>query len=68
MTYDFDALLDRRNSNSIKWDKYGDRDVLPLWVADMDFAIAPEIQQALSDRLKHPVLATHRHPMRCMTH
>jgi len=55
MTYDFDALLDRRNSNSIKWDKYGDRDVLPLWVADMDFAIAPEIQQALSDRIKHPV-------------
>lgn len=55
MTYDFDVLLDRRNSNSIKWDKYGDRDVLPLWVADMDFAIAPEIQQALSDRLEHPV-------------
>jgi len=55
MTYDFDTLLDRRNSNSIKWDKYGDQDVLPLWVADMDFAIAPEIQQALSDRLKHPV-------------
>jgi len=55
MNYDFDAVYDRRNTGSIKWDKYQGQDVIPLWVADMDFAIAPEIQQALSDRLKHPV-------------
>ena len=55
MNYDFDVVYDRRDTGSIKWDKYVDQDVIPLWVADMDFAIAPEIQQALTDRLQHPV-------------
>lgn len=56
MNYDFDELHERRNTGSLKWDKYGDNDVLPLWVADMDFAMAPEIQQALQERLQHPVI------------
>jgi len=55
MNYDFDVVYDRRDTGSIKWDKYPGQDVIPLWVADMDFAIAPEIQRALADRLKHPV-------------
>ena len=36
MTYDFDRLIDRRGTHSDKWQKYGP-DVLPLWIADMDF-------------------------------
>jgi len=53
--YDFDQLLDRANSDSIKWAKYADRDILPMWVADTDFAVAPSIQQALIRRANHPV-------------
>ena len=53
--YDFDQAINRRGSGSIKWEKYGDRDILPMWVADTDFAVAPAIQQALSERVAHPV-------------
>ena len=53
--YDFDQVIDRSNSGSAKWEKYRDRDILPMWVADSDFAVAPEIQQALHQRVEHPV-------------
>jgi len=39
----------------MKWEKYGSRDVLPMWVADMDFAIAEPIQAALAKRIEHPM-------------
>ncbi len=52
MRYDFDTLRDRRGSDSAKWKKYGD-DVLPLWVADMDFVSAEPILQALHERVDH---------------
>ena len=42
----FDEVPERRGTHSLKWDKYGDRDVLPLWVADMDFRSPPEIIEA----------------------
>ncbi len=45
---------DRRNSDSVKWGFYGD-DVLPLWVADMDFTSPPEVMQALHERVSHGV-------------
>lgn len=51
----FDQIIDRTNTGSLKWDKYKDTDILPLWVADMDFPVANEIQQALMQRLEHPV-------------
>jgi cystathionine beta-lyase len=51
--YDFDVQIDRRNSGSIKWDLFGD-DVLPLWVADMDFPVMDEIITALNSRINHP--------------
>ncbi len=54
MTIDFDKVWERRNTSSIKWDKYA-KDVIPLWVADMDFAVAPAITDALAERIKHPV-------------
>jgi cystathionine beta-lyase len=53
--YDFDQIIDRRNSSSAKWEKYRDRDILPMWVADADFAVAPAIQQAVIERAQHPV-------------
>jgi cystathionine beta-lyase len=50
---DFDHLVSRRGSDSVKWKKYPD-DVLPLWVADMDFPSHPQIIAAMIERLAHP--------------
>ena len=52
---DFDSPIDRRQTNSMKWDKYGDRDVIPLWVADMDFRSPPSVIDALSRHAAHGV-------------
>lgn len=54
MKYDFDKIIDRKNSNCLKWDTV-EEGVLPMWVADMDFAIADPILMALKKRLEHPV-------------
>ena len=51
--YDFDRMIDRRNTDSIKWDVKENE--LPMWVADMDFPAAPEIVESFYDRLRHPV-------------
>jgi cystathionine beta-lyase len=51
---DFDALIERRRTDSFKWDLYGD-DALPLWVADMDFASPPPVVEALAARAAHGV-------------
>jgi len=53
--FDFDQVIDRSNTSSLKWEKYRGRDILPMWVAESDFAIAPPIQQALLERARHPV-------------
>lgn len=55
MSYDFDTLHPRHGTGSTKWSRYPE-DVLPMWVADMDFAAAPEIIDALRQRLEHPLL------------
>jgi cystathionine beta-lyase len=54
MAFHFDQSIDRRDGDSSKWRKYGP-EVLPLWVADMDFAVAPAIVDALKARIEHPV-------------
>jgi cysteine-S-conjugate beta-lyase len=51
MTYDFDTPVDRRNTDSQKWQKYAGREVIPLWVADMDFRSPPEVVAALHARV-----------------
>ncbi len=51
MTFDFDTPVDRTATDSQKWQKYAGRDVLPLWVADMDFRCAPPILAALHERV-----------------
>lgn len=53
MTYDFDKIISRRGTNCVKWDEFTDPDIIPLWVADMDFETAPSVQQALLKRMQH---------------
>jgi cysteine-S-conjugate beta-lyase len=53
--YDFDEIIDRRGTASEKWDKYQGRDIIPLWVADMDFRSPPAIIEALHERIDHGV-------------
>jgi cystathionine beta-lyase len=54
MKYDFDRVIERRGTDSYKWKDYGD-DVLPMWVADMDFVSAEPIIQALHQRIDHGI-------------
>jgi len=51
----FDDLIPRKSTNSLKWDRYIDTDILPVWVADMDFEVAEPIQAALKERIEHPI-------------
>ena len=53
--YNFDAIIDRRGTDCLKWDSNSSPDIHPMWVADMDFAVAPQIQKAMEKRLSHPV-------------
>jgi len=52
---DFDTVRSRKNTASLKWDKYRGQDVLPFWVADMDFKVAEPIQKAIEKRVAHGV-------------
>lgn len=52
----FEQVIDRRGGDSIKWNRYAGRDVLPMWVADMDFAASPAVVEAIEHRLAHGVL------------
>jgi len=58
--YDFDRIIDRRRTNSEKWDLvgrlFGTEDALPMWVADMDFPCPEPVLEALRKRLDHPIL------------
>ena len=55
MKYNFDELTKRRGTGCVKWDEAPSPDVIPMWVADMDFAVAPAIQEAIRKRAEHPV-------------
>jgi len=58
--YNFDCVIDRRDTDAVKYEgldaMFGRHDVTPLWIADLDFAVCPDIIKALSHRLEHPVL------------
>ena len=60
MTYNFDEIIDRRNTGAVKVERckalYGSEDVLPLWVADMDFRTPDFIIEAIRERCEHPIL------------
>ncbi len=55
MKYDFDTIIPRRGTNSYKWDSGSDDELLPMWVADMDFRTAPSVIEALSLRVQHGI-------------
>ena len=56
--YNFDKLLDRVGTDCVKWDmrekKFGTTDIIPMGIADMDFEILPELQEAMVKRASHP--------------
>ena len=62
MKYNFDEIIPRRGTNSYKWDSAGDADVLPMWVADMDFRTAPPVVEALRKRVEHGIFGYVRVP------
>lgn len=53
--FDFDEMICRRGTNSVKWDEAGDAGVLPMWVADMDFRTAPVVREAVERRAAHGI-------------
>jgi len=53
--YDFDTPVERRRTASLKWEKYKGRDIIPLWVADMDFRSPPAVINALKQRVDYGV-------------
>jgi len=59
MSFDFDRIVPREHTAAVKWDArqgyFGTEDVLPMWVADMDFAAPEAVTQALVERALHPV-------------
>ena len=55
MKYDFENCPDRAGTGSLKWERFGGRDVVPMWVADMDFTSPPEVIDALRSRVAHGV-------------
>lgn len=57
--YDFDTVIDRRGSGASKYEElramFGRDDLIPLWIADMDFAVCPQISESLRERMSHPI-------------
>lgn len=62
MEYDFSRPTDRRGTNSYKWDSAPEADIIPLWVADMDFETFPGITEALQRRVAHGIFGYTRVP------
>ncbi|MFM4942027.1 MalY/PatB family protein [Aeromonas bivalvium] len=58
--FDFDREIDRSGTMSLKWDKYKEQDVLPMWVADTDFVSPPAVIEALTERVAHGVFGYSR--------
>lgn len=62
MKYDFDTVVPRRGTNSYKWDSMPREDILPMWVADMDFRTAPAVTDAIRKRAGHGIFGYTRVP------
>lgn len=62
MEYDFSRPTDRRGTDSYKWDSAPEADIIPLWVADMDFETFPGITEALQRRVAHGIFGYTRVP------
>ncbi len=67
MQYDFNRVIDRNNTACLKWDcrkeNFGTEDLIPLWIADMDFPAPPAVTMAIKERAMHPIYGyTYRTP------
>ncbi|MFW6381134.1 MAG: MalY/PatB family protein [Bacillota bacterium] len=66
MQYDFDKVIDRKNTACEKWDglksRFGREDILPYWVADMEFPAPPPVIKALTDRARHGIFGYNARP------
>ena len=66
MTYDFNTVIDRTGTNALKYEAleelYGRKDLLPLWIADMEFQAPPFVISAMKKRLEHPILGYTKTP------
>ena len=62
MAYDFDCVIDRAGTNATKLQKYADSNILPFWIADMDFAVPDFILEPLRERLDHPIVGYTKKP------
>ena len=51
----FDEVIDRADSGSVKWARYAGKDIIPMWVADMDISSPPAVVDALRARVDHEV-------------
>ena len=51
MKYDFDTIVERRHTHSTKWLKFSDPNIIPMWIADMDFACPKEITDPMRERV-----------------
>lgn len=63
----FDEAINRRSTGSDKWDKYSNTDIIPMWVADMDFRAPPEVLQAIADRNQHGIYGYQSKPLDLLT-
>ena len=65
--YNFDQVINRKNTNSVKYDgdKMQDPQMIPMWVADMDFETLPEVKEALVKRAEHGIFG-YANPTRCV--
>lgn len=55
MNSNFDNIIERRETNSLKWDKYAGTNIIPMWVADMDFQSPPAVMELLHKRIDHGI-------------
>lgn len=64
MKYDFDTLIDRTRTDSLKWKNlektYGSEDILPMWLADMDFKTSPEILESFREKINHGIFGYYK--------
>ena len=62
---DFDQIHERQEDNSVKWDKYKGAEILPMWIADMDFRSPPMVIDAIKKKADDGILAYGNPPMSC---
>ena len=55
MAFDFDSCPERAGTDSTKWHKYADKDIIPCWIADMDFKAPPAVIEVIRERAAHGV-------------